>query len=92
MDKPQKHIALPQMGTITYALFDARGKRSRNVKVVYIDAGQNIWTWEIRDAELPQDKQPAGFVEASSLVEAVERIAIAVVAEYSGSTTPKEDK
>lgn len=86
-------IALPQLGTITFGLFDKmRGKQVRNVKVVYINAGQNVWSWEIRDGGLPSGADmPAGFVEASSLVEAVERIAIAVVAEYSGSITPDEE-
>jgi hypothetical protein len=88
----EHYIALPQMGTVTFTLFDKmKGKQVRNVKVVYINAGQSVWTWEIRDAELPQDKQPAGFVEASSLVEAVERIAVAVVSEYSGSITPEKE-
>lgn len=87
------YIALPQLGTITFGLFDKmRGKQVRNVKVVYINAGQNVWSWEIRDGGLPAGADmPAGFVEASSLVEAVERIAIAVVAEYSGSITPDEE-
>ena len=89
----EHYIALPQHGTITFTLYDKmKGRQLRNVKEVYINAGQNVWTWKIRDTELPQDKQPAGFVEASSLVEAVERIAIAVVAEYSGSQTPREDE
>ena len=85
-------IALPQMGTISYALFDKKGKRNRNVKVVFIDAGQKHWSWEIRDSYFAQDKQPAGFVEATSLVEAVELIGIAVVTEYSGSYTPDKEE
>ena len=83
-------IAIPQSGTITYSLFGSKGKRDRNVKAYYINAGQNHWSWEIRDSEFSEEDMPAGSVEASSLVEAVERIAIAVVAQYSGSYTPKE--
>lgn len=75
MDKPQKHIALPQMGAITYALFDARGRRSRNVKVVYIDAGQKHWSYEIRDPEVkPGRQQESGFVEADNLTDAISNI------------------
>ncbi len=87
----QHAIAIPQSGTITYSLFGAKGKRERNVKAYYLNAGQNHWSWEIRDGEFSEEDMPAGSVEASSMVEAVQLIHIAVVAEYSGSQKVRKE-